>query len=331
MFQSDEKNPVEIIGEAGIVEDCSVRSVKVNVPATTANLGPGFDCLGLALDLWNETIITAGSENPGITISGEGVESLPRDHQNLIVQSMARVSAAAGKPLPDELRLECINRIPISAGLGSSAAAILTGMLGANKLLGSPLSDETLLALAIAIEGHPDNLTAAFYGGLTVSVEEEGRVITRKFPAAALNVSVVLPEICLSTAESRDALPEMILLSDAVYNLGRTVLAVEAFKSAELGSLYEVLDDRLHQSFRLPFIPGGAEALAAAREKRIPAVLSGAGPALIAFSDDKIDHAVGAMQQAFYQKGINSRVYFLSITADGASCDQVIPDVRSRD
>src|ERR1041384_5097590 len=153
-------------------------NITIRVPATSANLGPGFDCLGLALDLWNETVLTLAIEFT-VQVSGEGKERLSFGEKNVIIQAAHKLAQCVGKRLPP-FHIDCINRIPLSSGLGSSAAAKLTGLLGANTLLGKPLSNNEILNLASDMEGHADNVAAALLGGLIVATEEDGKVFARK-------------------------------------------------------------------------------------------------------------------------------------------------------
>src|SRR5512138_1208992 len=153
-------------------------NITIRVPATSANLGPGFDCLGLALDLWNETIVTLAIEF-SVQVRGEGVEKLSLGKNNLIIQSAQKLAECAGKHLPP-FHVNAGNQIPLSSGLGSSAAAKLTGLLAANSLLGKPLSNDEILNLAAEMEGHPDNVAAAMLGGLVVSTTEEGKVFAQR-------------------------------------------------------------------------------------------------------------------------------------------------------
>ncbi|MDH5506320.1 MAG: homoserine kinase, partial [Anaerolineae bacterium] len=153
----------------------------IRAAATTANLGPGFDCLGLALDLWNETRFTLINDPTKIVIQGEGKDTLPKDGNNLIALAAQKVYQKIGVP-PPGLFIQCHNRIPLDSGLGSSAAATLTGLLGANALLGNPLTSNDLLELGAQIEGHADNIVPALLGGLTIAVEDKGEIISRSYP-----------------------------------------------------------------------------------------------------------------------------------------------------
>jgi len=297
--------------------------VLVKVPATTANLGPGFDALGLALNLWNETEFTATDDRKiALTIEGEGESILPRDANNAIVDAALQIYERAGKPCPG-LRIHCRNRVPLGSGLGSSSAALLTGLLGANAVLGNPLSDEEILKLAIETEGHPDNVAPAMLGGLVASIVYEERVISLKLPARAnrgsIHVTVVLPDFDFPTKQARAILPKQVERKDAIYNISRAVLVTEALRTGDLDLLGKAMTDALHQPYRLPLIPGAQAAMEAARHAGTAAVaLSGAGPSLIAFSS-KENPAVGAaMKRAFEQAGLSARIFELSTSYEGA-------------
>jgi homoserine kinase len=303
-------------------------NITIRVPATSANLGPGFDALGLALDLWNETIITLAIEYT-VQVNGEGRERLSHGENNLIIQAARKLAEVAGKRLPP-FHVDCINRIPLSSGLGSSAAAKLTGLLGANVLLGKPLLKEEILNLATEMEGHPDNVAPALLGGLVVSTIENGKVLAHKINIEANHssfgtmespfyVTVVLPDFHVSTRQSRKAIPEQVALKDAVHNISRTVLVTEAFRSRDLDLLGKVMKDTLHQPYRLPQVPGAQAAMDAAKEAGAAAVaLSGAGPSLIAFSS-RPDRAIGeAMKRTFEEAGLQARIFPLKMSNRGA-------------
>lgn len=298
-----------------------MKGIRVRVPATTANLGPGFDALGLALDLWNEAeFVQTKDDGLVVTISGEGADSLPCDSQNAIAAAALQVYGLAGKQ-PPGLRLHCLNRIPLTSGLGSSSAAMLTGMLGANALLGDPFSRAEILTMATQNEGHPDNVVPAMLGGLVASVVADGKVVTRKLLVSPMAVTVVLPDYYFPTKAAREILPEYVLRQDAIFNLSRAVLVIKALETGDLALLSEVMEDSLHQPYRLPLIPGAREAIRAARQAGASAaVLSGAGPSLIAFSGQPADAGIGlAMQRAFEQAGLQARIFPLNISQSGAS------------
>lgn len=298
-----------------------MKRVCVRVPATTANLGPGFDAIGLALDLWNETeFVETTDERLIVTIRGEGEGILPTDKQNLILASALQLFSLAGKS-PRGLRVHCINRIPLTSGLGSSSAAMLAGLLGANALLDEPFSREEILTMAVEAEGHPDNIVPAMLGGLVASVFQNGRIVTRKFAVSPMAITVVFPDFYFPTKTAREILPEYVLRQDAIFNLSRAVLVIKAFETGDLALLGEVMEDALHQPYRLPLIPGAQEAIQAAKRAGASAVaLSGAGPSLIAFSGQPADSQIGlAMQEAFAHAGVASRIFSLNISQSGAS------------
>ena len=297
--------------------------VLVKVPATTANLGPGFDALGLALNLWNEAEFTATDDRRiSVTIEGEGLGILPGDATNPIVDAALQIYDKAGKPCSG-LRIHCVNRVPLSSGLGSSSAALLTGMLGANALLGNPFTDEEILKLAIETEGHPDNVAPAMLGGLVASIVYEERVISLKLPARAnrspIHVTVVLPDFDFPTKQARAILPKQVDRKDAIYNISRAVLVTEALRTGDLDLLGKAMSDALHQPYRIPLIPGAQAAMDAAHHSGTAAVaLSGAGPSLIAFSS-KQEPTVGlAMKRAFEQAGLAARIFELGTSYEGA-------------
>ncbi len=297
--------------------------IHVKVPATTANLGPGFDALGLALDLWNEADFTATDDKQiTLTISGEGEGKLPTDANNPIVDAALQVYDLAKKPCTG-LRIHCLNRVPLSSGLGSSSTAMLTGLLGANALLNNPFSDEEILKLAIENEGHPDNVAPAMLGGLVASIVYEGHVISLKLPTRAnrspMHVTIVLPDFDFPTRQARAILPKQVDRKDAIYNISRAVLVTEALRTGDLDLLGKAMTDALHQPYRLPLIPGAQAAMDAGRHAGAAAVaLSGAGPSLIAFSS-KEEPAIGAsMKRAFEAAGLNARIFELGTSYEGA-------------
>jgi homoserine kinase len=302
--------------------------ITIRVPATSANLGPGFDSLGLALDLWNETIINLAIEYT-VRITGEGMEKLSHGENNLIIQSAQKLADYVGRRLPP-FHLDCINRIPLSSGLGSSAAAKLTGLLGANVLLGKPLLKDEILKLATEMEGHPDNVATALLGGLVISTVENGSVFAHKINVevnhnalghvdSPFHITVVLPDCHISTREARKALPEQVSRKDAVYNISRAMLVTEAFRNGDLNLLGKAMTDTLHQPYRLSMIPGAQAVIETAKKAGAASVaLSGAGPSLIAFSA-KRDPAIGeAMKGAFEQAGLQARILQLKMSNHGA-------------
>ena len=294
-------------------------SIKVRIPATTANLGPGFDCLGLALDLWNQAVVSVEEQGLEIEIQGEGQDVLPRNGDNQIARAFYYYFEARRLAPPAGLRIICDNRIPLGSGLGSSSAACLTGLLAANGLSGAPVTNEEILSLATEMEGHPDNVAAALQGGLVVVVKDHEAFLTRRFDVPNLHAAVVIPEINLPTGVARAALPAQVSLKDAVFNLGRTALVCDAIRTGDYDLLGKVMVDRLHQPYRLSLIPGGAQALqAAAQAGASAAAISGAGPGLIAFSSQAAGKAASAMVEVFTAHHINCRSLLLCSSNQGA-------------
>jgi homoserine kinase len=293
------------------------------VPATTANLGPGFDCLGLALDLWNRAEFTLSGQGIRIKLKGEGKGLLPTDEHNLIVRAFLRFYEAKGKPAPEGLEIICDNQIPLGSGLGSSAAATLAGLLAANAFLDESANRQEILSLATEIEGHADNAAAALWGGLVVVILHDQQPEVFRFEPALLKVIVMLlPSIHLPTAAARAALPKMVPLADAVYNLGRTALVVEALRSGNLDLLGKAMRDRLHQPYRLNLIPGAEQALqAACQSGAAAAAISGAGPSLIAFPVSEAEPVAASMAAAFEQAGQQTRSMVLLTTPQGATVE----------
>lgn len=296
-----------------------VRRVAVKVPATTANLGAGFDVLGMALNLYN-TVVLEETEGCGFTVEvmGEGAGTLPQNSDNLVARAITSVFQKVDCCLHGwKLLLE--NEIPLQRGLGSSAAAIVGGLLAANFVIGNPFSRDEILVEASALEGHPDNVAAALLGGIVAVAEQEGKYYYTSFASPkGLMVYAVVPNFTLSTKAARDALPELIPMKDAVFNLSRVALLVSALKDGDWDLLKVALNDRLHQPYRSWLIPGMEDAFRAAAEAgAYGAALSGAGPTLIAFGPPGLN--IGeAMASALRSYSIEADVKELEPTSQGA-------------
>jgi len=295
-----------------------MNEVVVTVPASSANLGPGFDCLGLALDLWNTTTFRLGGDGIRVHVEGEGAGKLPEDTGNLVVQAFTTLYVRREATMPRDLQVECHNLIPIESGLGSSTAAILTGLIAANFFLGQPLTRLELLRMTIDIEGHADNAAAALFGGLVLVASDLHPPIVRSYTLPALNLVVVVPKVDLSTREARKLLPAMVERCDAIFNLNRTALVIDALREGDRKLLMTAMDDRLHQPYRFPLIPGSQAAIRAANELGAAAALSGAGPSVIAFANDNANAVAQTMQAAFRAAGVESRCYHLTPTMKAA-------------
>ena len=262
-----------------------VRRAHVLVPATSANLGPGFDALGLALGLHDEVSAELlGAENGvvEIDVEGEGAAEVPRDERHLVVRAMVAAYAELGRPLP-ALRLTCTNRIPHGRGLGSSAAAVVAGLLLARELAGgnSELDGDALLELAAGLEGHPDNVAPCLLGGFTVAWTDARPRALRLDPHSSLTGVAFVPAQPVATAYARQLLPATVPHADAARNAGRAALLVAAL-TRNPALLLPATEDALHQVYRRPAMPRSAQLVDDLRAEGIPAVISGAGPTVLA-------------------------------------------------
>ena len=295
------------------------NSFTVHVPATTANLGPGFDCLGLALDLWNTVTFSQIGGPFRLSIEGEGKITLPEDKTNLILQSANQLANVYGKSLPENLHIICQNNIPIASGLGSSASAVICGLIGAKIILNIDISNHELLQTAAQIEGHADNAAACFFGGLVLVRSEIDALHIIHQEIQPVTAVVAIPDYSLSTKAAREVLPEKVRLEDAVHNISRTAELMQIFHNGNYKSLRETMKDKLHQVYRLPLLPGAEQALQTALiAGAYGSSLSGAGPSVIAFTTQKLAQTVGdAMQSAYQQASISSRIFTLGCPARG--------------
>lgn len=257
--------------------------IKVSVPATSANVGSGFDALGLAVTLYNTATF---EESDVLDISAADGTRIPRNETNLIYRSAKMLFDRVGKRMP-ALRIVQTNPIPMARGLGSSSACIIAGLLGANRMLGDVLDKQELLTLATGIEGHPDNVAPALLGGLTSSVFADGQVYSVKRDVdPSLCFAAIVPDYKLLTEAARAALPKVIDHKDAVYNLSRAALVPAAFCEGRHDLLGIATGDRLHQPYRLPLMPGAKEVFALAKECGAKAVyVSGAGSTVMAVAE----------------------------------------------
>lgn len=257
--------------------------ITVTVPATSANMGPGFDSIGIALNLYNRFSM---EECDHIDISATGGENIPNDESNLVYQCARRVYDICGKPMHG-LRLIEDCSIPQTRGLGSSSACTVAGLLGANAMLGGPLHQENIIDLAAAIEGHPDNSTPAILGGFCTSLLEYGKVWSVRVPIAdKVDFVAFIPNFELPTEKARNALPNTIPHHDAVFNLSRAALLTGSLVTGNLHNLRVAVGDCLHQPYRFSLIPNGEEVVRSAKGLgALGAFLSGAGPTIIAMVD----------------------------------------------
>ncbi|MBB1255099.1 homoserine kinase [Streptomyces alkaliterrae] len=277
-------------------------AVRVRVPASSANLGPGFDAFGLALGLYDDVVVRVAESGLDIDIAGEGADTLPRDESHLLVRSMRAAFDVLGGQ-PRGLEVVCANRIPHGRGLGSSSAAICAGIVAARAVTtggAERLDDAAMLELASEIEGHPDNVAACLYGGFTLAWTDAGVArAVRMEPAASVVPVVFVPARPVLTETARGLLPRQVPHVDAAANAGRAALLVEALtRRPEL--LLAATEDRLHQEYRAPAMPESVNLVNRLRADGVPAVISGAGPTVLALTDgdaaeqvEKIAHAAG--------------------------------------
>ena len=298
-------------------------TVEVRLPASTSNLGPGFDCFGLALKLYltvRATAVPGASELCRVTTTGAHEnEALPRNAVNLIYRAMSFASRREGISLPP-VELEVHNEIPLASGLGSSAAAIVAGIKVGGLIAGHEIPNQTIQNYATEFEGHPDNVAASLYGGFLAScVCGDGSVVSAKFDwPAHIRVVVVSPHSQLPTHVARAALPRMVSRVDAVHNLQRTALFTAAIAQQRYDVLWEAMRDRLHQPQRESLVPGLSEALALPRMKGLLGIaLSGAGPSIVALVDDNDDEIGARIAGCFRSHKIESNVRTLEVDNDG--------------
>ncbi|MGF1429104.1 homoserine kinase [Kitasatospora sp. LaBMicrA B282] len=302
-------------------------AVRVRVPATSANLGPGFDAFGLALGLYDDIVVRVADSGLSVDIAGEGAESLARDERHLVVRSMRAAFDRLGGQ-PRGLEVVCANRIPHGRGLGSSSAAICAGIVAARAVTiggAAALDDAAMLALASELEGHPDNVAACLAGGFTIAWTDEDQAhAVRLDPSSDVVPVVFIPATEVLTETARGLLPKTVPLADAAANAGRSALLVEALtRRPEL--LLAATEDRLHQDYRSGAMPDSAALVAALRAEGVPAVISGAGPTVLALSDeagaDKLLHFVGERSESDdgrHSAGASFTAHKLRLDRDGA-------------
>ena len=297
--------------------------IEVLAPASTANLGPGFDCLGMALDLWNrlEVLPVSGSADGDATVEilGEGVGELAADSSNLTFRAMQFLFDEAGIAMPP-LRLRCHNVIPLSRGMGSSAAAIAGGLVAANALCDNPYSDNELLEMAATIEGHPDNVAAAVLGGLQLVVSDGPQLYTAPIPVPEdIQAVLLIPESRIATADARAVLPGQVSVADAVFNMGRVALLVAGMSLDRPQYLDVATQDKLHQPYRQPLFPAIKVIFAAARDAGALGVfLSGSGSTVLALTRGREMTVAYEMFEAARLTGTVSRLEITRPAARGA-------------
>jgi homoserine kinase len=286
--------------------------LKVCVPATSANLGPGFDCVGIALNLYNELYFYPKEEKNipcGTTLLRQG---------SLAHRGMELVAERVGQKVP-KLNIAIKTVVPRSRGLGSSATLTVAGLVAANLLSEANLKEEEIISLATKLEGHPDNAAPALVGGLVISVTStEGIKYIKVKPQSSLQVIVAVPDFKLATVAARKVLPAVVPHQDAVFNTGRFGLLMTSFLTGNYELLKPAMEDRLHQPYRLSLVPGLKEVMSAAISKgALGSCLSGAGPSVLAFCNQHADLLRKVMEDTWQEYGVSAKTYLLEISSEG--------------
>ncbi|MEM8828445.1 MAG: homoserine kinase [Cyanobacteria bacterium P01_G01_bin.19] len=299
-----------------------MNQVTIRVPATTANLGVGFDCIGAALTMANEFQFTAVKTDTKVEITVEGKEAdkVGTNETNLIYQSFLQLYQKI-KQTPPSVKIAIKLGVPLSRGLGSSATAIVGGLLGANNLAGNPLTQDEIMEMAISIEGHPDNVVPALLGNCQLSIADQEKWIISDIPWHREIVPVVaIPNFELSTEEARSVLPSSYSRSDAIFNISRMGLLLRALATNNEGWLKTALADKIHQPYRQKLILGYDQVATAAKSAGgYGVVISGAGPTLLCLTNAaNLERVVDSMSEAWLQLGIDAEVRSLEIDPVGA-------------
>lgn len=306
--------------------------VTVKVPATTANFGSGFDCLGMALPIYNiitieETVLPGtGIEINIISDTDDddefAIEHIPKDENNIIYKAVELLYNSIGQT-PSELKINIKSQIPIAKGLGSSASIIVGGLFAANELLGKPADEAALLSIATEVEGHPDNVTPAIVGGLVLtSLEDDGSIVYRKLPwPEEWHLTLCIPDYELATDISRSVLPQNVPLKDATFNSRRTAMFVEAVHSKDAELMKLALQDKLHQPYRTKLVPGLQDIIDNLKheENVLGCVLSGAGPAILVISQkNNLERIKSIISETWQNYNVKSDIKTLKVEENGA-------------
>lgn len=321
-------NPVVVTDTAF---DTTKPVLTIRIPATSANLGAGFDCIGVALNLWNTfELYHVPGQKEYITIEsyGEAADRLPKDHTNTIARVLfEELDETLGQKAPGPLKIVCRNNVPCGSGLGSSSTAVIAGLVFAHAIARRELNSENadtlkraVLSRAVEIEGHGDNVAPALLGGLVVVARSaNGRLLTHRVPVQHQRVVVCVPDFAFLTTKSRAVLPPALPRSDAIHNIGHAVMTIEALRTGDLKLLSKALDDKMHEPYRIPAIPGAIEAREAAFDNgAVASCLSGAGPGILAFVENSHERVGEAMKGCFAEAGLNARYWILDINETGA-------------
>ena len=306
--------------------------VSVKVPATTANLGPGFDCMGMALPIYN-TVTIEETVLPGtgieINVIAEddtsdelSLEHIPMDENSIIYKAVELLYNSIGQT-PSELKITVHTQIPVARGLGSSASVIVGGLIAANELIGRPADEAALLSIATEVEGHPDNITPAIVGGLVLtSSEEDGSIVYRKLDwPQEWNLTLCVPEYELATDISRSVLPKEVPIQDAVFNAKRLAMFIQAIHTKDSALMKLALKDKLHQPYRMKLVPGLEKIIENLKheENVLGCVLSGAGPSILIISErNNLDKIRSIVRETWADLNVKAEIYTLPVENNGA-------------
>ena len=293
---------------------------RMRIPATTANMGPGFDCIGMAFDMYNYIDFEpVDAEDYCELTSGGDAGHIDLSKDNLIYQAYAAVFAYLKKPVMG-IKMHFENNVPYSRGLGSSSAALIGGVKVANEVLGNPLSDTELLNVALQFEGHPYNIAPSLLGGVLISgLDENGDVFYSKItPPANLYCTVIIPDYPLATKKAREVLPQQFSMKDAVYNVGRMAMLIDAMHTGNLEQLSLAMNDKLHQPYRMSLIKGMDEIIPAAKALgALNVTISGAGPTILIVSDGEKDFT--SLQEILSKYDVTAKITALHPVNEGAA------------
>ena len=306
--------------------------VSVKVPASSANLGPGFDCLGLALPIYNtitieETVLPGTGIEINMISEEESIDdmvfdSIPKDENNIVYKAVEMLYNSIGQE-PSELKINIQAQIPIARGLGSSSSIVVGGLLAANKLLGNPADEKALLAIATEVEGHPDNVAPTILGGVVLATQEEDGMVSYsklKWPEE-WDITVCIPDFELSTEIARSVLPKEVPMQDAIFNAKHLAMLIQALNTKDENLMKVALKDRLHQQYREKLVPGMVEIIDAFKHEDgvLGAVLSGAGPSMLVISYKyDVDKIKSIVKDIWEKQNIKVDVRTMKVEEQGA-------------
>ncbi|MBD3184164.1 homoserine kinase [Candidatus Poribacteria bacterium] len=297
-----------------------MKKVSVKIPASTTNLGSGFDVLGIALNLYNTVEVEFSKSGLCIEIQGEGADVLPRDEDNLVYKAIKSVFDSFDEKVPP-LTIRLVNNIPLARGLGSSGTAAIGGVMAANALCDAGFSTDDILLNASSFDGHPDNVATSLLGGFVIAAKTEKQILCKKIiPPKPLKVVVVIPDFQLLTSAARSILPKTMSIETAIFNISRASMLVASMTTGDYSQLAIATEDKIHQPHRKALIPGMEEAFEAAKsvDENAPVALSGAGPSLVAFCINDADEVGKSMAEAFNKHKVKSHYLILDIDYQGA-------------